>query len=149
MASIETHPDESLTYRLKALSKIADRLSSELSREKLGMPYPEAIIIGVIGHFGPQTVRDISRRANLDKSQISRTVEAMLAKGVLDRIDNSEDGRSVIISLTAEGRKIFKKVGPTMEKRDKELFECLTEPEAEALRYLIDKLLAAHGWDSA
>jgi DNA-binding MarR family transcriptional regulator len=149
MSSIETQPDESVTYRLKALNKIADRLSSELSREKLGVPYPEASIIGVIGTFGPQTVKGISHRANLDKSQASRTVDAMLAKGVLERTDNDADGRSVIISLTAEGRKIFKKVGPTMQTRDHRLYNCLSEAESEALLYLLDKILAFHGWEAA
>jgi DNA-binding MarR family transcriptional regulator len=89
---------------------------------------------------------DISRRGNLDKSQASRTVDALLSKGILARTDSDVDGRSVVISLTAEGRKIFKKVGPTMERRDKELYQCLSEPESEALRYLLDKILAAHGW---
>lgn len=149
MASIQTQPGESLTYRLKALTKIADRMSSELSREKLGVPHPEAIVIGVIGAFGPQTVMDIARRANLDKSQTSRTVDALLAKGLLGRTASDVDGRSVIISLTADGRKIFKKVGPTMERRDTELYKCLSEPEAEALRYLLDKILSSHGWEAA
>jgi DNA-binding MarR family transcriptional regulator len=146
MLTNESSPDESLTYRLKALYKIADRMSSDLSREKLGVPYPEASIIGVVGTFGPQTVMDISRRGNLDKSQASRTVDALLSKGILARTDSDVDGRSVVISLTAEGRKIFKKVGPTMDRRDKELYQCLSEPESEALRYLLDKILAAHGW---
>ncbi|MBP0590663.1 MarR family transcriptional regulator [Paraburkholderia sp. LEh10] len=149
MVTIESSPDESLTYRLKALTKIADRMSAELSREKLGVPYPEASIIGVIGTFGPQTIMDISRRANLDKSQASRTVDALLGKGILGRASSEEDGRSVIISLTAEGKRIFKKVGPTMDRRDKALFECLSEPEAEALRYLLDKILAANGWEAS
>jgi DNA-binding MarR family transcriptional regulator len=148
MPTIESGPEESRTYRLKALSKIADRLSAELSREKLGVPYPEASIIGVIGTFGPQTIMDISRRANLDKSPASRTVDALLAKGVLGCTTNDQDARSVIISLTADGRRIFKKVGPTMDRRDKELYQCLSEPETEALRYLLDKILASHGWEA-
>ncbi len=146
MVTIES-PEQSLTYRLKALSKIADKMSSDLSRDKLGLPYPEASVIGVAGTFGPQTIMDISRRANLDKSQASRTIEALLAKGMLTSGENDQDGRSVIISLTAAGKKIFKKVGPTMEKRDQELYGCLLEPELEALRYLLDKVLGAQGWE--
>ncbi|MGF6851756.1 MarR family winged helix-turn-helix transcriptional regulator [Paraburkholderia sp. CI3] len=148
MSIIESGPHESLTYRIKALNKIADRMSAELSREKLGVPYPEASIIGVLGTFGPQTIRDISRRANLDKSQASRTVDALLAKGFLGRTASDKDGRSVIISLTSDGRKIFKKVAPTIDRRDTELYQCLSEPESEALRYLLDKILAAHGWEA-
>jgi DNA-binding MarR family transcriptional regulator len=144
----EPGADASLTYRLKALTKIADRMSSELSRDKLGVPYPEASIIAAIGTFGPQTVMDISRRANLDKSQASRTVDAMLAKDLLARVGNDKDGRSVIISLTAEGRKVFKKVGPTLEKRDGDLYQSLNDAERLALRFLLDKVLASHGWDS-
>jgi DNA-binding MarR family transcriptional regulator len=144
----EPGADASLTYRLKALTKIADRMSSELSRDKLGVPYPEASIIAAIGTFGPQTVMDISRRANLDKSQASRTVDAMLAKDLLARAGNDKDGRSVIISLTVEGKKIFKKIGPTLEKRDGDLYQSLNDAERLALRFLLDKVLAAHGWDA-
>lgn len=144
----EPGADASLTYRLKALTKIADRMSSEMSRDKLGVPYPEASIIAAIGTFGPQTVMDISRRANLDKSQASRTVEAMLSKEILARTGNDKDGRSVIISLTAEGRKIFKKIGPTLDKRDNDLYQGLNEAERVALRFLLDKILASHGWDA-
>lgn len=148
MVTIES-PKQSPTYRLKALSKIADRMSSELSRDRLGLPYPEASVIGVVGTFGPQTIMDISRRANLDKSQASRTIEALLAKGMLASAENDQDGRSVIISLTAAGKKIFKKVGPTMEKRDHELYGCLLASELETFRQLLDKILAAQGWEDA
>ncbi|CAG4888659.1 MarR family winged helix-turn-helix transcriptional regulator [Paraburkholderia saeva] len=148
MTKTDPTPDESLTYRLKALSKIADRMSSELSRGKLGLPMPEAMIIGVLGAFGPQTVMDISRRSNLDKSQASRTTETLIGKGLLSRTASDQDGRSVIISLMPEGRKIFRKIAPMVEKRDTELYRCLSEPEMDALRYLLDKLLESHGWQA-
>lgn len=146
---IEAGADASLTYRLKALNKIADHLSSELSREKLGIPYPEASIIAAIGTYGPQTVMDISRHTNFDKSQASRTVNAMLAKEILARTGNDRDGRSVIISLTNEGRKIFRKIGATLHSRDSALYHSLNEPERMALRSLLDKVLASHGWSAA
>lgn len=139
----------SLTYRLKALTKIADRMSSELSREKLGVPYPEASVIGVVGHFGPQTIMDISRRTNLDKSQASRTVEALIAKSILFRDKSAVDGRSVIITLTSEGKKIYKRIDPVMERRDKALFRGLSENETAALEFLLDKLLVSHGWETS
>lgn len=148
MTTADPTPDESLTYRLKALGKIADRMSSELSRGKLGLPMPEAMIIGVLGAFGPQTVMDISRRSNLDKSQASRTTETLIGKGLLSRTASNQDGRSVIISLMPEGRKIFRKIAPMVETRDKELYRCLSEPEMDALRYLLDKLLESHGWQA-
>jgi len=142
-------PAQSLTYRLKALNKIADKMSSELSRDKLGLPYPEASVIAVVGTYGPQTIMEISRRANLDKSQASRTIEALLAKEMLTSGENDQDGRSVIISLTAAGKKTYKKIRPTMEKRDQNLFGCLLDPELDALRYLLDKVLTAQGWEDA
>jgi DNA-binding MarR family transcriptional regulator len=149
MASNAATHDLSLTYRLKALTKIADRLSGEMSRERLGVPYPEASIIGAVGTFGPQTVIDISRRTNLDKSQTSRTIEALLSKGILSRTASDKDARSVIISLTPDGKKIFKKIAPTIERRDRELYHSLSDPEMDALRYLLDKLLTSHGWEAA
>ncbi|WP_185219119.1 MarR family winged helix-turn-helix transcriptional regulator [Paraburkholderia dinghuensis] len=141
-------PTQSLTYRLKALNRIADRKSSELAREQLGLPYPEANVIAVIGTFGPQTLMDISRRANLDKGQASRTVEALLSREMVASGSNRQDGRSVIISLTASGKKVFRKVGPTMKIRDQDLYSCLDDSEVATLRYLLDKVLTASGWES-
>jgi DNA-binding MarR family transcriptional regulator len=147
--AITEAPDQSLTYRLKALSKIADKKSSEFARDKLGLSYPEAIVVSVVGTFGRQTIGDISRRGNLDKSQTSRTVEGLLAQSMLTKTDNDADGRSVVIGLSAAGRKIFRKVGPAMEKRDKELYRGMEEEELQALRYLLDKALSINGWDES
>ncbi|CAB3802763.1 hypothetical protein LMG28688_05633 [Paraburkholderia caffeinitolerans] len=147
--AITEAPDQSLTYRLKALSKIADRKSSELARDKLGLSYPEATVLSVVGTFGPQTIRDISRRGNLDKGQASRTVESLIAQQILTKTSNDADGRSVLIGLSAGGRKIFRKVGPAMEKRDKELYKGMEEEELQALRYLLDKALSVNGWDAS
>ncbi|MFX1766868.1 MarR family transcriptional regulator [Paraburkholderia sp. A1RI-2L] len=147
--AITAAPDQSLTYRLKALSKIADKKSGEVARDRLGLSYPEAIVLSVVGTFGQQTIRDISRRGNLDKGQASRTVESLIAQEMLTKSSNDADGRSVVIGLSADGRKIFKKVGPAMERRDKELYKGMEEEELLALRYLLDKALSINGWDES
>lgn len=55
---IEAGADASLTYRLKALNRVADHMNSELSRDKLGIPYPEAGIIAAIGTYGPRPCKN-------------------------------------------------------------------------------------------
>jgi DNA-binding MarR family transcriptional regulator len=59
---------------------------------------------------------------------------------------NCDDARSVIISLTVAGKEAFRKIGPTIERRDQELYRCLTEHEREMLRRILDKVLASRGW---
>lgn len=88
---------------------------------------------------------DICRHAHLHKSQASRTVNAMLAKEILARAGNDRDGRSVIISLTDEGRRIFGEIGATLRSRDSALYHGLNEAERMALGNLLDKALASHG----
>lgn len=136
-----TSIDMFLTSQVKALSRITDRISGEVSRNTLGLPFPEASAIGVVGTYGPQPLMDVARRCNLDKSQASRIAESLIARQLLTREANDSDGRSVIVSLTAEGRKIFKKIGPMMTTLDANIYGRLSEPEAQALGYLLDKLL--------
>lgn len=142
---IEVAAEASLTHQLKALNKMADHMSGALSRKQLGLRYPEVTIVGVVGTFGPQTVMDISRLAGFDKSQTSRAVAAMVARGILTRAGNDKDGRSMIISLTSEGGAIFRNIGPVLHKRDDVLYSSLSETERMALRHLLDKVLSSHG----
>jgi DNA-binding MarR family transcriptional regulator len=131
-----------LTYRLHMLTKRSDRGIGERYRLKLGISVPEARVIAAVGAFGPFSIMDLARRTHLDKSQASRAAEALLQQGLLARNASDEDGRIVLISLTADGRALYRKIMPVARKWNDELLACLSDTERDTFERLLDKVVA-------
>ncbi|HEY1999669.1 MarR family transcriptional regulator [Paraburkholderia sp.] len=142
-ASAKAGLEQFLTYRLHVLSKLADRGIADRYQEKLGVTLPEARVIAAVGSFGPFSIMDLARHANLDKSQASRAAEALIKQGLVDREASEEDGRVVLISLTGEGRELFRKVMPVARKWNTDLFDCLDDKEKAAFGEALDKVIAS------
>jgi DNA-binding MarR family transcriptional regulator len=135
--------DQFLTYRMHVLNKLADRGISELYHTKLDITLPEARVIASVGSFGPFSIMDLAKHANLDKSQASRAAEALIKRGLIERETSAEDGRVVLISLTGDGRALYRKVMPIARKWNADLFECLDEKEREAFGQALDRVIAS------
>jgi DNA-binding MarR family transcriptional regulator len=141
-ASSKAGLEQFLTYRLHVLNKLAERGVSERYQEKLGITLPEARVIASVGSFGPFSIMDLARHANLDKSQASRAAEALIKQGLVQRETSPEDGRVVLVSLTTEGRALYRKVMPIARKWSGDVFDCLDEQEQAALGAALDKVIA-------
>ncbi|WEY40396.1 MarR family transcriptional regulator [Paraburkholderia sp. SUR17] len=134
--------DQFLTYRLHVLNKLSERGISERYQSKLDVTLPEARIIAAVGSFGPFSVMDLARHANLDKSQASRAAEALIRRGLVARDSDPADGRVVLVSLTPEGRALYRRVMPIARKWNADLFDCLDNAERVALGNMLDKVIA-------
>jgi DNA-binding MarR family transcriptional regulator len=133
--------EQLLTYRLHVLNKLAERGISERYQDKLGVTLPEARVIAAVGSFGPFSIMELARHANLDKSQASRAAEALIRQGLVKREASTEDGRVVLVSLTPEGRALYRRVMPIARKWNGDLFNCLGEKEKLALGEALDKVI--------
>ncbi|SDQ54555.1 transcriptional regulator, MarR family [Paraburkholderia fungorum] len=141
--SVKAGLEQLLTYRLHVLNKLAERGISERYQGKLGVTLPEARVIASVGSFGPFSIMELARHANLDKSQASRAAEALIQQGLVQRQQSEEDGRVVLVSLTAEGRALYRKVMPIARKWNGDMFDCLDEQERAAFGNALDRIIAA------
>ncbi|GAB7525728.1 MarR family winged helix-turn-helix transcriptional regulator [Paraburkholderia sp. 2C] len=142
-ASDKAGLEQFLTYRLHILNKLSERGISDRYLEKLGVTLPEARVIASVGSFGPFSIMDLARHANLDKSQASRAAEALIKQGLVRREASDDDGRVVLVSLTTEGRALYRKVMPIARKWNSDLFDCLDEREKAVLGATLDKVIDA------
>ncbi|MBW0447217.1 MarR family transcriptional regulator [bacterium M00.F.Ca.ET.228.01.1.1] len=133
--------EQLLTYRLHVLNKLAERGISERYQDKLGVTLPEARVIASVGSFGPFSIMELARHANLDKSQASRAAEGLIRQGLVKREASAEDGRVVLVSLTPEGRALYRRIMPIARKWNGDLFDCLDEKEKLALGEALDKVI--------
>jgi DNA-binding MarR family transcriptional regulator len=65
---------------------------------------------------------------------MKRTTSALVEAGYIARADDPADGRQVILSLTAEGRKALRRIRRHRDEWMLERFEKLTDEERELLQ---------------
>ena len=74
--------------------------------DKLGLTYPQYLVMCVLWEDGDQTIGGIASRLDLEPSTITPLVKRLEQAGHLVRKRNPADERQVNVSLTKEGRAI-------------------------------------------
>ncbi|MFC7595713.1 MarR family winged helix-turn-helix transcriptional regulator [Terrabacter sp. GCM10028922] len=89
------------------------------------------------------TARTNSELADIERvsaPSMKRTTTALVAAGYVSRADDPTDGRQVILSLTAEGRKALRRIRRHRDEWMLSRFEHLTDEERELLQRAADVL---------
>lgn len=104
----------------------------------------QCFILEEIYRNGPVTLADLGRSLNLDKGWLSRTVEALVQQGCLVKESNSEDRRSVMISMSNVGRKLYEELDESLNAQVEQVMSHIPAKQRpgiyEALRLLRDAL---------
>lgn len=134
--------DRSLTYRLHLLHKMSDHESHQSYLRRLGLSLSEARSLAAIGAFQPMSIMALAEKGNLNKGQASRAAQILVDKGWVIKREHPSDGRGVELCLTDEGHKLWKKAMNLIEKRNQQIFGCLSDKELETFSQLLDRLVA-------
>ncbi len=141
-AEDSTRLDRTLTYRLHLLHKLTDQQSQRSYPEKTGLSMSDGRCLTTVGTFEPLSVNELARLANLNKGQASRAAQALVELGLVRKSDRPEDGRGVVLTLTAAGRRTWQKAMRMVEERNQDIFGCLNTQELAQLSDLFDRLIA-------
>lgn len=127
------------------LAKAAEAVSQELAsiyQKEYGLSRAEWRILVALYREGSELSRDLMPLTALDKVQISRGVARLEDKGLIDKTQQPGDARARILSLTAEGRRLYDTVMPLVEARSQALLCDLEADEQDALRKTLRQLAA-------
>ena len=93
---------------------------------------------------GPSSLNDLAAELYLDKSTASRVVATLERKGYATRTRHPEDGRAIVLSVTAAGRRLHDRIRKDMVSEAAEVLEDF-EPEVRkgAARLLLRVARAA------
>ncbi len=139
----ETHAlDRTLSYRLHLLHKLTDADSQGAYSMETGLSLSNGRCLATIGSFEPLSVKDLAAQANLNKGQASRAAQALVDQSLVRKEDRPDDGRGVVLSLTPDGRKLFKRTMQLIAQRNNNIFSCLSPKEQATLSGLFDCLIA-------
>ncbi len=134
--------DRTLTYRLHTLNKLSDRASQAAYLADTGLPLGEGRCLTAVGAFAPLSISELASRANLDKGQASRAAQSLVDQGLIAKASNAADARGVELTLTRKGRAAYRRVMAVVERRNDEIFGCLSAAETAQLGRLLDRLIA-------
>ena len=95
-----------MTFRLHRVARISERISEQYYRKHLDLSLPECRVIGITAGYGSVSFKRVAAAANLEKSYASRVVSALVDRGLVEKLTNPSDSRSVLLQLTAQGHEV-------------------------------------------
>lgn len=86
-------------------SKVIERLAVVVSEENLS--FTQVAALHIIDREGTVNINDISTRLNLSMSAISRMIDELVKKELINRKEDQGNRRTKILSLTTSGEKFM------------------------------------------
>jgi MarR family 2-MHQ and catechol resistance regulon transcriptional repressor len=123
---------------MKATQAITRYVLADL--EETGLGVSDFAVLEVLLHKGPLPVNVIGPKVNLTPGSISVAVDRLLAKGLVSRVESSQDRRIRMVALTPRGKSviapIFREHVATMEK----VFAGLSSAELRQLEQQLKRI---------
>src|SRR3954465_3367190 len=118
MKKDSTTPAHTWLVMIKSMQAISRYAQAGLAKSGLGDS--DFAVLEVLLHKGPLPVNVIGPKVNLTPGSISVAVDRLLAKGLVSRVECSEDRRVRLVDLTPRGKRviapIFREHVATMER---------------------------------
>ncbi|UFS60080.1 MarR family winged helix-turn-helix transcriptional regulator [Subtercola endophyticus] len=114
-----------------AILRVSRRLRAEKADHELSDS--QTFILAYLHNHGPSTPGTLAAFERVTPPSMNRTINAVVEAGYAVRTPSADDGRKVVISLTAAGVAIVKE---TRRQRDEWLYKRLAELSVEDRRTL-------------
>ncbi len=139
--------EEHLGYWLRCLSNFVSHSFAE-RLEKQDVSVAQWVVLRTLYDCSGATLNDAAERVGVDKSTLSRMVERLVQRGLVDRSEG-HDRRSVELTLTAAGKKLVLQSAKLADENDEVFFHSLSPRQREEFLSTIKQLLTANGWNIA
>ena len=132
-----------LPYRLSVLSNRVSNDIAQFYQRRFGLSVTEWRAMAVIGRYPGISAVEVTERTAMDKVAVSRAVNALLQRQLVERRFDESDRRRSILTLSESGLSIYDEIAPLALKLEASLLESFAPGEREQLMRLLDKLDAA------
>jgi DNA-binding MarR family transcriptional regulator len=101
---------------------------------------PQAKVVFCLGNTEGMTCSEITEKTLITKGTLTGVIDRLEEKGLVQRWGDSEDGRRIIVDLTKEGQKVFKREYPRYLAQLKSRFDELGNRDREQATALLTKI---------
>jgi MarR family transcriptional regulator, organic hydroperoxide resistance regulator len=148
--TVKTESDESqkaseptfgsfIPYRIAELSHNTNMLITDYLVQ-MNLTLPQWRVLVVLNHFSKLGIGEISKKALIRQSTLSRVVDRMEDMKLVKRSQKSENRRQVQVSLSKKGQETYDKISPIAQSLHDLLSSALTDEEQQSLFLILDKL---------
>ncbi|PZW48674.1 MarR family transcriptional regulator [Humitalea rosea] len=129
-----------LSYRVHRLANALSRGAATRYRREFDVSLMEWRTLALLGGFSPMPLKGLSRQSGLDKAQASRTVSALVTRGLVLREVGREDAREVTLRLSPAGEVLYDGLMRAARARDELFLGALAPEERRVLEGAIARL---------
>lgn len=131
--------EESIGYLMgRTMSMVKEAVDREL--EPTGLTHAQWVPLLKIYTGEASTVAELGRQCDVDAGAMTRTLDRLELKGLLQRVRSSEDRRVVNIELTPEGRAHAKQIPAALCRVQNEHLRGFTTEEWQLLKGLLRRV---------
>jgi DNA-binding MarR family transcriptional regulator len=127
-------------YRFGLVAARLGNYVAQMYASRHDLTIPAWRSLAVIARYQPLTAKQLATLTSSDAFKVTRAIELLVRRGLIRRDVDKEDRRRASLSLTAEGRKIYKDIEKFTVRIERELTAALDEGELTMLRRSLDKL---------
>jgi DNA-binding MarR family transcriptional regulator len=126
------------------LNRLAAEVSAALSgeyHERYGLDIPEWRVLATLGFRNDAcTAQYIAYCTRTHKSTISRAVTALMARQLIERVENEDDRREFALRMTRKGKALYEELIPRLLRKEQEIMSCLSAQERKDFAAMLGKI---------
>ena len=131
---------DAIPFRLARINVLLNAQAVSALRSVSDLSLNEWRVFYLVNALQPITSKGLSQPSAMDPALISRGVNALIGKGLLNVARTEKDQRKRMLSLSEQGIALMDKLGPIMTQRRAELDRALTGEERDMLDIILKKL---------
>jgi DNA-binding MarR family transcriptional regulator len=135
--------DAYLPYRLSVASNAVSSLIARAYEDRFGLTIPQWRLLCVLAEDGARTQGQLVARTVMDKVTVSRAAQGLVKRRLVGRSQNARDGRSHVLALTSEGRRLHAEIAPLALTYEATLISGLEADEVALMQRLLSRLQTA------
>lgn len=128
------------TFRITLIAKVMDRLTIRQMNAAGDASLAEWRVLARLATSPDSTVGRIADLAWVDRAEVSRAAAALEQRGLTRRKPNPRDARTPLLSCTAKGLRLYRKMLADRQAFHQALMGDLTPDEREQLDALLTKV---------
>src|SRR5580765_4139075 len=126
---------ECLLMRVRKLDRVLTCIYDAELRP-FGLKASQTNLLVLVAKAGPIRRIEIGKCLHLDPSTLTRNLKIMLTNGWMEEIADGEDGRGLPLQITARGRDLLNRIGPSWRKAQDRTQKLIGNDGATLLRTL-------------
>ncbi|MBT8370925.1 MAG: MarR family transcriptional regulator [Deltaproteobacteria bacterium] len=111
--------------------------------ERFQLPDAELRCLGLFGEERYLTAKSIANRMNVVKSRVSKIIDGLIKKKLVQRISDPEDSRVKLLSLTSEGQKKISEINSFVTDVYRQVLSQMAPDQRQAMLTNLDILKAS------